>query len=82
MNCEAVKKNFINFFTTAKKVHYCEKRRCILQFALLVFQHSRFLLVVTWNRTYIFVVLRYRVIFSPRLEFSLHALLRAEGNFS
>ena len=81
MNCEAVKKNFINFFTTAKKVHYCEKRRCILQFALLVFQHSRFLLVVTWNRTYIFVVLRYRVIFSPRLEFSPSCVVASSRKF-
>ena len=48
-----------------------------------MFQHSPFLLVVTWNRTCIFVVFRCRVIFFTTISnFHLHALLRAAGNLS
>ena len=46
-----------------------------------MFQHSPFLLVVTWNRTYIFVVFRYRVIFSPRLEFSPSCVVASSKKF-
>ena len=48
-----------------------------------MFQHSPFLLVVTWNRTYIFVLCFVTgLFFHQDSYFHLHALLRAAGNFS
>ena len=50
---------------------------------LPMFQHSPFLLVVTWNRTYIFVLCFVTgLFFHQDSYFHLHALLRAAGNFS
>ena len=74
----------VDEFVIASDSHNKEsftKQQLYLTVICFLFQHGPFLLVVTWNRTYTFVVFRYRVIFSPRLEFSPSCVVASSRKF-